>query len=196
MNVDQAGLHHAAGRVGAQNRVHRRKRVGIGLFHEHLPQGLRHQHPPPARIGEHMRAMAGRSGFGNVQRPNNARFLRAVFAHGALVESVVTQCQAIRAGGKQRLGVLGRQARAARRILAIDHHEIERPCRAQHRQPAGECSAARPAHHIAKKKQFHGARLRADSRAGQERSRMALPSARKARQPLRVLACLLLGKDL
>ena len=156
MHVHDDGTGHSAQRMRFEDSIQRRKRIIKRAFHEHLPQRLGDQHLL-ARAGlEQARPFAG-GGFGEVQRPDDARLLIYEGQHVLLVKRVITQRQTISAGIQQILGMRARKAHARRCVLAVDHDEIEFPLAAQPRQIFGDGAAPGAAHHIPEKEYFHRA---------------------------------------
>ena len=69
--------------------------------------------------------------------------------HVLLVKGMIAERDHIRPRLKQRSGMTGAKPHAIGRVLAIDHHEIEPPRRAQPPQLFGDRLTAGPPHHIA-----------------------------------------------
>ncbi len=126
MHINQNRLRQATQRMRLQDLLHRRKWIVEGALHEDLAQhlcdqnlassGRREQSMPPTRCG-----------LGIIQWPNDTRFLLDIRQHFALVEGVVTKCDAIRPSLQQQFGMCNIQPMARSCILAIDHDKIETP---------------------------------------------------------------------
>ena len=155
MHVDHRGLHRATQRVCPQRGIDRRERIVEGAAHEDIAQHLRDQHLAPAPVGKDARTAPG-GRLGEVERAQDGRIALDLLEHVLLVEGVIAKRDHIGAGLQQTPRMRSRQPHAARGVLAIDHHEIERPVGAQRGQTLRHRRTPRAPHHIAQKQDFHG----------------------------------------
>ena len=155
MHVHDHRVRHDAEGGGVQLALHRAEGVVHGV-HVHPAQHIHDQHPAPVGGGEHIRAPARRVHQARiVGRSDQARLAHDVGQGLALVPGMVAQGQHVRARVEDfARGVLG-DAEAARRILGVDHHEIQLQVAAQAGQVVGKAVAAGLAHHIAEESQSH-----------------------------------------
>ncbi len=165
-------------RTGLDFPVHAREGVVHGV-HEDAAHHVHDQHAASIRDLDQGGA-APRRALRVVERAQQARLPLDEHQGLALVEGMVAERDHVGAGFQDGGADGFRDARAARRVLAVDHHAVETPRGPQPWQLALDRVAAGAAHDIADEQEPHGVRFRragcrGPSRRGREARRGARP---------------------
>ncbi len=158
MEVDHDGIGGLAQRTGLEFAVEHGERI-VERRHEDAAHRVDDQ-SAPAVLGVNQSGAAARRALGKIRRANQPR--RALDEHQrlALVPGVVAERDRIGAGIDELLVDRLGDPEAAGGILAIDHHEIERPVADQAGQMFRDGGAAGPADHVPDEKNAQSHELR------------------------------------
>ena len=141
--------------ISVELAIDRREGI-VELIHENAALDIGHIDSRPAGGFENSRPLP-RSATGIVDRAQKPRLPDYVGQRLALIESVIPERHAIRAGVEQLLANRLGDSETARGVLRIDHDEIEPPGLTQRRKSREHGLAAATPDDVAQKKQAQGA---------------------------------------
>ena len=159
MHVDDDGVGDDAQRRGLQLALHGAEGV-IHRVHVDAAQHIDDQHPATVGGDEDVGAPARRIHQARiVGRSDQARLAHDIGQGLALVPAVVAQRQDVGPGVEDVVGGVLGDAETARRVLGVDHHEIEPEVAPQPRKMVRKSIAPGLADHVTEKRQSHGKAL-------------------------------------